>query len=538
MASALLLAPGERGAVRLSKRFEQRERVEHSRLVPRALRRRSRRSTRFSSTVSDGKMRRPSGTSAMPRATRRGAGSDGEGLARRSGSSPRIGATSPDDRLEQRRLPGAVGADDRHGLGRVDVELEAEQRLEVAVAGVERLDLEQASRSVAHGTASPFGELMAQPHRHRTRRRGRRRAPRREAITSWGSPSISLRPASTAIMRSTTRSSAWTMCSIQTIATPVARRSRIVATSSSTSASVRPPAISSSSSTLGLRRQRPGQLEALAVEQGQRARDDVGLVDACPVVSSASTAASSAVPSRRVRRAERRPDEHVLEHREPLERPRDLRGAPDPATTPGMGGLPGDVGAVEADRAPVGSQVAGDEVEQRRLARAVRPDDAEGLTLGNVEREVLDDADAAEALGDADDFEQGRHRRVRLRPAACSSPVERDLRRQLVVGHDEIELELAHRWSSATGRRRARSGDVLRHATGAVLQRARRWWRGRLPPPHRRRPACRCCPRGRGRRSTPRTRRARSRRTASTACPSTARTGRTAPSRSHPSASS
>ena len=41
---------------------------------------------------------------------------------------------------------------------------------------------------------------------------------------------------------------------------------------------------------------------------------------------------------------------------------------------------------------------------------------------GNVEREVLDDADASEALGDADDFEQGRHRKVRLRPAGAVRP--------------------------------------------------------------------------------------------------------------------
>jgi hypothetical protein len=87
-----------------------------------------------------------------------------------------------------------------------------------------------------------------------------------------------------------------------------------------------------------------------------------------------------------------------------------------------MGGLPGDIGPVEADRAPIGSEVARDEVQERCLARAVRPHDAEGLTLGNVEREVLDDVDASEPLGDADDFEQGRHRKVRLRPAGAVRP--------------------------------------------------------------------------------------------------------------------
>ena len=69
----------------------------------------------------------------------------------------------PDDRLQQRRLAGSVGADDRHRLGLGDVQVDAEQRLEVAVADIEAVDVEQThtslpgsrSRRVSHSMSSP-----------------------------------------------------------------------------------------------------------------------------------------------------------------------------------------------------------------------------------------------------------------------------------------------------------------------------------------------------------------------------------------------
>ena len=50
-----------------------------------------------------------------------------------------------------------------------------------------------------------------------------------------------------------------------------------------------------------------------------------------------------------------------------------------PARQRWCGGSRGDVAAVEADLAGIGREAAGDQVEQRRLAGAVRPDDAERL---------------------------------------------------------------------------------------------------------------------------------------------------------------
>ena len=204
-------------------------------------------------------MRRPSGTRAMP--SRRG-----RGWARRPGppveaDRPAAHRDQPDDRLQQRRLAGAVGTDDGHGLALVDAEGRAEQGLEVAVAGVDLLDLE----------ATPPSGLR--------RRRGRRRAPPRTPSPRGDRP------------RRACGRSPW----------PASGRRRTAARArcARSRRSTRRPAwivldrvdqlahlgLGEAAGDLveqqhrGLRRQRPGQLEALAVEQGQRAGADVGLVE-------------------------------------------------------------------------------------------------------------------------------------------------------------------------------------------------------------------------------------------------------------------
>src|SRR5207302_3344650 len=53
---------------------------------------------------------------------------------------------------------------------------------------------------------------------------------------------------------------------------------------------------------------------------------------------------------------------------------------------------------------------AGDAVEQRRLPRAVGPDQADDFALGELERDAPERVDAAEALGHVDRLER------RLRP--------------------------------------------------------------------------------------------------------------------------
>ena len=188
------------------------------------------------------------------------------------------------------------------------------------------------------------------------------------------------------------------MCSIHTIDTPPVADLLIVSTSSSTSASVSPPAISSSSSTRRLRGQRPGELEALAVEQRQRAGEDVGLVDHPGPFAAPSTAASSFDAGR----PSAAPNVLPTSTFSNTVKPSNGRGIcavrPMPRWHRTWAGKLGDVLPAEDDAAAVGPQVAGDQVEQRRLARAVRPDDAESLTLGNVEREVSTTCKRAEAL--------------------------------------------------------------------------------------------------------------------------------------------
>ena len=56
----------------------------------------------------------------------------------------------PGDRREQRRLAGAVGADQRHHLALVHRQRDVAHGLEQAVAHLERLDLKQ-----AHAAAVP-----------------------------------------------------------------------------------------------------------------------------------------------------------------------------------------------------------------------------------------------------------------------------------------------------------------------------------------------------------------------------------------------
>jgi len=91
---------------------------------------------------------------------------------------------------------------------------------------------------------------------------------------------------------------------------------------------------------------------------------------------------------------------HVRPQLHMLEGARDA-GARDPALA-----LPGDVGAEELDAALIGRERAADQVEHRRLAGAVRPDEAEDLAGAELEADLVDGDEAAEAAGDAGDGEQ------------------------------------------------------------------------------------------------------------------------------------
>ena len=110
-------------------------------------------SSRFSSTLMRGKMRRPSGDCAMPSRTMRSVVS----VSRRwplKLTVPRRGRTVPRIVREGRGLAGAVGADERDDLAALHGEREAAQGPDVAVVGVDVGELEHAVYRPAPRAAS------------------------------------------------------------------------------------------------------------------------------------------------------------------------------------------------------------------------------------------------------------------------------------------------------------------------------------------------------------------------------------------------
>src|SRR5215469_13344032 len=71
-------------------------------------------------------------------------------------------------------------------------------------------------------------------------------------------------------------------------------------------------------------------------------------------------------------------------------------------------GQAGDVAAEKRDRATVRPELAGDEIEERRLAGAVGPDDQTALAALDREVHTTGDAQAAKELGEAAQLER-RH---------------------------------------------------------------------------------------------------------------------------------
>ena len=68
----------------------------------------------------------------------------------------------------------------------------------------------------------------------------------------------------------------------------------------------------------------------------------------------------------------------------------------------------GDLGAFEPDQAGVGAVDAGDDVEQRGLARAVGTDEAQDLAALDREIDPVERGDAAELFGEPAHFEESR----------------------------------------------------------------------------------------------------------------------------------
>ena len=106
---------------------------------------------------------------------------------------------------------------------------------------------------------------------------------------------------------------------------------------------------------------------------------------------------------------QQRADDDIVLDAERRKRPHDLEGAADAAPADAVGRQAVDALAGEGDRSGVGREHAGDHVEQRGLAGAVRPDDRENAALGHLEADPVDRDQAAEPLAHAIDRQQRAH---------------------------------------------------------------------------------------------------------------------------------
>ena len=93
-------------------------------------------------------------------------------------------------------------------------------------------------------------------------------------------------------------------------------------------------------------------------------------------------------------------DHHVVQHRHGLERQRHLEGAGDAEARALLRRQAGDVPALEMHGAGGRTEIAGQAVEEGRLAGAVGPDQPEHLALLDGDGGVVDGLEGAEGLGD------------------------------------------------------------------------------------------------------------------------------------------
>jgi hypothetical protein len=95
--------------------------------------------------------------------------------------------------------------------------------------------------------------------------------------------------------------------------------------------------------------------------------------------------------------AHAQPERDVLAHGHVLERGVVLEDEPDPAL---LGRQRRRIAAVDHDRAGIGNLESRDDAQQRRLARARRPEQRRQRARGDLERDAVQRLEVAEALGD------------------------------------------------------------------------------------------------------------------------------------------
>ena len=217
------------------------------------------------------------------------------------------------------------------------------------------------------------------------------RRPCAPSAITWPWSSTTTRSASAVTTRIT--------CSTSTIVVPCARMPRMRSTAPSISAGVRPDSTSSSSRRRGLRRRARAPARGTCRWCRLRSPGQRVARAARPVNSSQCAAAS-----RRVAPVERRAapniagERDVVADRQVRERPRDLVGARDAGRAIRCAGSASRSTPPKRALPRVGAVMTADDVDQRRLARAVRTDQAEDLAFAHVEVDAVERAHALERL--------------------------------------------------------------------------------------------------------------------------------------------
>src|SRR4029450_6834390 len=105
----------------------------------------------------------------------------------------------------------------------------------------------------------------------------------------------------------------------------------------------------------------------------------------------------------------------------------------DPEPVDPVRGQADDVRALEPDPASIGTIVPRDHVEERRLASAVRPDDAHDLSPGHLKADRIVRDEPAKASRDVDKAQQRGGHRIATPTGAAPRPLTSPPRRSVVA---------------------------------------------------------------------------------------------------------
>ena len=401
---------------------------------------------------------------------------------RGSSTAPSRGLQQAEDRLDQGRLAGAVGADDRDDLALADLDRDAVEDVDLGhVAGDHVLG--------AAGTTSPSAVLargrgaraVAAPSRRR-RRRGRRRSPPGPRGPRPARRRRSPRPRAITITRSEWFITTSMSCSTKRNVTPSSVRSRCMWSSRRRPSVGLMPAIgSSSSSKRGSRHQRPRQLEQLALAARERAGVVVGslvevedleqlhrlLVDLglarCASASGRKTRSSRCSPGWSGAASIMLSITGIAASALVIWKVRTIpRGRSRTAGWPR-------ISSPSKTTAPrVGAVEAGDQVEERRLAGAVGPDQRRDRAPLDVDGRAVDGAGcrrSACTTPSTSKIARGRSRRSgRRRPPAAASVTEHHL---LPLAEDALRPERHQQDQDQPDDDEAQRGDLRRPTSGS-----------------------------------------------------------------------